>query len=103
MQAQIAGVAQARYEPQAEEIEEGEHELGGAVRVGGVLGDWQLGVKDSSSVWIASRSATETTLVPYWLYWSVTQPRVRKLRFTDPSHPPPRCDLQRYLAWSWCR
>jgi hypothetical protein len=39
MQAQIAGVAQPGDEAQAEEIEEREHELGGAVRVGGVLGD----------------------------------------------------------------
>ena len=29
---------------------------------------------------------------------SATWARVRKLRFTNPRHPPPRCDLQRYLA-----
>ena len=46
VQQQVAGVSQARDEPQAEEIEEREHDFGGAVGVGRVLGDRQLGVQD---------------------------------------------------------
>ena len=37
------------------------------MRVGGVLGDRQLRVQDRLEG-VASRSATDTTLVPYWLY-----------------------------------
>ena len=36
---QRGGVPEARDEPEAEEIEQCEHELGRAVRVGGVVGD----------------------------------------------------------------
>jgi hypothetical protein len=46
VQQEVAGVAQARDEPEAEEVEEGEHDFGGAVGVGRVLEDRQLGVQD---------------------------------------------------------
>ena len=44
VQAQLAGVAQPGDEREAEQVGEREDELGGAVRVGGVLGDVQSGL-----------------------------------------------------------
>src|SRR5450755_1232716 len=46
------------------------------------IGSWVC--KIASRVWIASRSATETTFVPYWLYWSLTQ----LTRFSAPRRKP---------------
>jgi len=46
MQQQVAGVSESGDEPEAKQIEEREDDLGGAVGVGRVLEDWQLGVQD---------------------------------------------------------
>jgi hypothetical protein len=46
VQAQLAGVPEARDEAQAEEVKEREDVLGGAVGVDGVLADGERGVQD---------------------------------------------------------
>jgi hypothetical protein len=46
VQAQFAGISEARDESQAEQVEEREHVLGGAVGVGGVLAYGERGVQD---------------------------------------------------------
>jgi hypothetical protein len=71
IQQQVA--AQARDEPQAEQVEEREHDFGGPCVsvVCSRIGRWVCRI--ASRVWIASRSATDTTFVPYWLFWSETQ------------------------------
>ena len=46
VEAQVGGVFEAGNKAEAEEVEEREDELGGAVGVGGVLGDRQVRVED---------------------------------------------------------
>ena len=46
VEAQVGGVFEARDEAPAEQVEQREDELGGAVGVGGVLGDRQVRVED---------------------------------------------------------
>lgn len=65
-------IADARREPQAEEVVGAEDHLGVAVRVGRVLLDRQTVwlSRIPSSVCVASRTVAVTTLLANWLYWS---------------------------------